>query len=157
MKVAIKLLGVATALLFVTEPMAFGQNGSTPPRPTDISGYWLMEFGTCKGSISISPPLNSVGDRWNGGWIGLCGSDALQVQYIISVSSHTEISPNQEIHVYEEYNFSGSGSFSDGVVVVENYNFDWSTNRETLGGSGFITIGSNAQRSVSVSMHKLKK
>ena len=84
MKISIKLFVVGAILFFATEPMAFVQNSSTPSRPTDISGSWLMEFGTCKGSISISPPLNSAGDNWNGIWTGLCGSDALRVQYVIS-------------------------------------------------------------------------
>lgn len=154
MKVAIKLLGITTALLFVTEPMTFGQNGSTPPPPTDVNGYWLMEFGTCKGSISISPPLNSVGDKWNGSWIGLCGSEALQIQYIISVSYHQENGLQNELNNIEVYNFSGSGSFSDGVAVNETLDLNWTPNKTALAGSGFITIGSAAKRSVTVFMHK---
>ncbi len=150
MKVAIKQVVMAAALLlFVAEPMAFGQNSSTPPRPADISGDWTLEFGSCKGSISVSPPLNSGGNNWNGIWTGQCGSDALQVQYIISEKSREYLGSFIEV-----YNFRGSGSFSDGIVVTENYNLNWSTGRQTLAGSGFIAIGSAPKRSVSFFMHK---
>jgi hypothetical protein len=103
MRISIKLFVVIATSWFVVEPMAFGQNNSTPPRPTDISGSWLMEFGTCKGSISISPPLNSDGDNWNGIWTGQCGSDALGVQFTISEKYET-VNPS-------EVNREGGGGY----------------------------------------------
>jgi hypothetical protein len=158
MKISIKLFVVISTSLFAAEPIAFGQNGSTPPRPTDISGSWLMEFGTCKGSISISPPLNSGGDNWNGIWTGQCGSDALRVQYTISEKYESinpyEINRGGGGYPYEAYHFSGSGSFSNGVVVTGDYDLNWTPLNDALAGSGYIAIGSSPKRLIAASVHK---
>lgn len=145
MIISIKPL-VAAVILFAAEPVAFGQNSSTPPRPTDISGNWTLEIGKCKGPIQINLAIQKAisGTRWEGIYTGRCGDDNSTWEEKFLIWSNSE----------GIYFFSGVGTYN-GKDLPEGFNLHWNNDGKTLVGSSSFPLPSAFDSPLkSVSMYK---
>jgi hypothetical protein len=146
MKVIIKPLVVTAVLLLVAETIAFGQNGSNPQRPADISGNWTMEIGKCKGPIKVdlTKSDNLTGTTWVAIYTAGCGDDnsTWSEKYFIWAGSEGI------------YFFSGVGTYK-GKKIREGFNLHWKTDGKTLVGSSSFHLPVASGVSIqSVTMYK---
>ncbi len=125
MKIPLRPLAAAAVLLFVLEPMSFGQGpGSPPPGAKDIGGSWRMEQGSCIGNISVSAAANSTGAAWSGRYSGRCeGNTVMTAQYQISVNANGE------------YHFTGNPTWNGGMFTEEIV-LSWTADGNALIGTG---------------------